>query len=222
MELILLFAGIIISIFAQIKVHSAFAKGSKMPNSKAIDGHEVAQAILKAESLANVPVSEVPGKLADHYNPINRTLHLSPEVYGAKTISALAVAAHEVGHAIQHRDNYHYLVMRTTLYPVVGFASYAAPLIIIAGMFISSVPMLLEIGILLFAATVFFTVITLPVEFDASRRAMVAINKLGLVTTEESVQVKKVLDAAALTYVAAAIASILELVRLIMIARSQD
>lgn len=218
----LIFIPMAIAMYAQWKVSSAFAKGSKLPNARGLTGQEVAKTILQAAMLTDVPVEQTPGKLADHYNPMKRSLSLSPDVYGQKTVAALGVAAHEVGHAIQHRDSYFWLKMRTSMYPVVKFSSWLAPILIIAGFFFAAIPNLLYAGIILFGASVFFTLITLPVEFDASRRALVQINKLGLVSPDESREVKKVLDAAALTYVAAAITAVLELTRLILIARSND
>lgn len=215
-------AGILITIYAQIKVHSAFKKGSKLRNQRGITGAETALLILKNQNLGDIPVQHSGGRLSDNYNPLNRTVNLSEGVYDEATISALAVAAHEVGHALQHRDAYAPLKMRTAIYPVVSFSSYLAPILIIAGFLVTSMPMLLNLGILLFAVSVFFTLVTLPVEFDASRRAMLVINQMGLVSADESQQVKKVLNAAALTYVAAAATAIMELARLILIAKSQD
>lgn len=219
---ILLLIPIVIAIYAQWKVGSAFKKGSQIPNSKGMTGAQAAQAILQSEQLGDLPVNQVQGRLSDHYNPVDRSLSLSPEVYSGASISAIGVAAHEVGHAIQHKESYGFLMLRTTFYPVVRFSSWLAPMLIIGGFIFTSTPYLLEVGIIIFAASVFFTLITLPVEFDASKRAMIHIQRLGLVTGEESIQVKKVLDAAALTYVAAAITAVMELIRLILIARSND
>lgn len=218
---LLLFGSIAISVFAQIKVHSAFKKASQIPNARGISGEETAKAILKAEGLPDLPVNQSQGKLSDHYNPIDKSLSLSPEVYNQKTIAALGVAAHEVGHALQHRDSYHFLTLRTGLYPLVKISSWAAPILIMISIF-SQLTNLLYIGIAFFAASVLFTLITLPVEFNASSRALKVIGQMGLVGADESRQVKKVLDAAALTYVAAALTAIMELVRLILIARAND
>ena len=164
---------------------------------------------------------QVPGKLSDHYDPRNKRLGLSPDIAQGTSISALAVAAHETGHAIQHRDAYKFLGMRSALYPLASFSSNLGPILIFISL-IFQFTGLLKIGIILFSASVLFTIVTLPVEFDASARAVVTLNKLGISSPSESALVKKVLSAAALTYVAAALAAVAELVRLILIARSND
>jgi Zn-dependent membrane protease YugP len=220
-QLILLAASFVFPIIAQIYLSRVFAKGRKVMSHRGLTGLATAQKILQAEGL-DIPVENVPGHLSDHYDPINRKLALSDSVYGEQSVAAVAVAAHEVGHAIQHKMGYKYLVLRTTLYPVVGFSSNVAPFLILGGIFFSTVPYLLHVGIVLFAISVIFTLITLPVEFDASRRALVAIDQLGLVTVDEHQVAKSVLNAAALTYVAAAVTAILELVRLILIAKGQE
>jgi len=222
LSLLLIIPAILITLYAQIKVSSTFKKASKIRNANSITGVETAKKILMAEGLGDIPVEQSKGKLSDHYHPIKRSISLSTDVYGKPSIAALGVAAHEVGHALQHRDSYSMLTLRTAIYPVVGFSSWLAPILIIAGFFIAEIPQILLAGIIMYAVTVLFTVITLPVEFDASKRAMVAINKLGLVTADESKQVKKVLNAAALTYVAAAITAVLELIRFILIFSARD
>lgn len=222
-EMLLLIASIIFPLLAQGYLWLTFASSKKVMSHRGLTGLETAKEILKANGLANeVNIIKTAGSLSDYYNPLDKTLALSESVYGEKSIAAVAVAAHEVGHAIQHKIGYKYLVMRTTLYPIVGFASNVAPFLIIAGIIFSTIPYLLEIGIVFFTASVFFTIITLPVEFDASSRALAAISNQGLVTMEEKSTAKKVLNAAALTYVAAAVTAVLELVRLIIIARSND
>jgi Zn-dependent membrane protease YugP len=190
-------------------------------SSMGLTGKQVAEKILQHEQLTNVQVFHVNGKLSDHYDPINKKLGLSDSVYESSSIGAVAVAAHEVGHAIQDKQRYRFLVLRTICYPVVGFSSNTAPILIIGGLFFPSIPALLPIGILLFAISVFFTLITLPVEFDASKRAMVSINSLGIISPTESAHARKVLNAAALTYVAAALTAILEMIRLILIYRER-
>ncbi len=216
---LLLIPAILLTLFAQWRVHSAFKKGAKIKNSRGITGADVAKKILEAGGLSSIPIHKGKGKLSDHYDPIKKSVSLSPEVYSGSSISSLAVAAHEIGHALQHRDSYHFLALRTGLYPVVRFISWLAPFLIIAGFIFSSLNILYA-GIIFFAASVVFTLITLPVEFNASSRAMVQIQELGLAQADESRQVKKVLNAAALTYVAAAIAAVLELLRLVLIARN--
>lgn len=221
-EILLLVLSIIFPILAQIYLSTTFSKASKTPSSMGLTGKQVAEKILAHEQLSSIPVNHVPGKLADHYDPINKKLALSDSVYDSTSIGAVAVAAHEVGHAIQDKQKYHFLVLRTVCYPIVGFSSNVAPLLIIGGLFFPSFPMLLPIGIVLFAVSVFFTLITLPVEFDASKRAMASINSLGIVSPTESAFARKVLNAAALTYVAAALTAIFEMIRLILIYRERN
>ncbi len=220
-QLLLIFVPLALSLYAQFKVSSTIKKYSKTPNAKGLTGEQVARMILERENLQHVEVFQVPGKLSDHYDPRNRRLGLSPDIAQGTSISALAVAAHETGHAIQHRDAYKFLGLRSALYPLASFSSNLGPILIFISL-IFQFTGLLQIGIILFSASVLFTIVTLPVEFDASARAVVTLNKLGISSPSESVLVKKVLSAAALTYVAAALAAIAELVRLILIARSND
>lgn len=216
-SIILLVPAILFTIYAQIKVSTAFARGSKIPNARGLTGFQTAKTIMNSNGM-DLPISESKGKLSDHYDPIKKSLALSPQVYGQKSIASMAVAAHEVGHALQHQAGYSFLKLRTFMYPAVSFSSKLAPFLIIAG-FIFATSNLLWLGIWMYAIAVVFTVVTLPVEFDASRRAMLALNQYGLLTADESREAKKVLSAAALTYVAAALTAILEIVRLIIIAR---
>jgi len=220
-QLLLIFVPLALSLYAQYKVSSVIKKYSRVPNSKGLTGEQVAKMILEKEHLQHVEVFQVPGKLSDHYDPRNKRLGLSPDIAQGTSISALAVAAHETGHAIQHRDAYKFLGMRSALYPLASFSSNLGPILIFISL-IFQFTGLLKIGIILFSASVLFTIVTLPVEFDASARAVVTLNKLGISSPSESALVKKVLSAAALTYVAAALAAVAELVRLILIARSND
>ena len=220
-QLLLIFVPLALSLYAQYKVSSVIKKYSRVPNSKGLTGEQVAKMILEKEHLQHVEVFQVPGKLSDHYDPRNKRLGLSPDIARGTSISALAVAAHETGHAIQHRDAYKFLGMRSALYPLASFSSNLGPILIFISL-IFQFTGLLKIGIILFSASVLFTIVTLPVEFDASARAVVTLNKLGISSPSESALVKKVLSAAALTYVAAALAAVAELVRLILIARSND
>jgi Zn-dependent membrane protease YugP len=222
LQIILLIASLVFPILAQLYLRSVFGSASKKISSLGITGKETAERILKHYDLSQIPVNHIAGKLSDHYDPINKKLALSDSVYESNSIAAVAVAAHEVGHAIQDKQKYRFLVLRTVCYPVVGFSSNVAPFLIIGGLFFPVVPHLLEVGILFFTISVFFTLITLPVEFDASRRAMVAVSELGLVSPSEKGQAQKVLSAAALTYVAAAVTAVLELVRLLLIARESE
>ena len=220
-QLLLIFVPLVLSLYAQYKVSSTIKKYSHTPNEKGLTGLAVARMILDRENLHSVDIIQVPGNLSDHYNPVKKQLGLSSAIANGTSISALAVAAHETGHAIQHRDAYAFLGMRSALYPLASFSSSLGPILIFISI-IMQFSGLLKIGILFFSLSVLFTVITLPVEFDASKRAVVVLEKLGLSSPRESVLVKKVLSAAALTYVAAALAAIAELVRLILIARSND
>ncbi len=220
-QLLLIFIPLAISLYAQYKVSSTVKKFAKVPNAQGLTGQQVAQMILDREGLSHVKIFQVPGTLADHYDPVGRKLGLSADIANGKSISALAVAAHETGHAIQHRDSYAFLSLRSHLYPLAKFSSSLGPILIFISL-IFQFTGLLKIGIAVFIASVAFTVITLPVEIDASARALVVINKLGLSSPHESKQVKSVLSAAALTYIAAALAAVAELVRLILIARSND
>jgi len=206
----------LLSLYAQYKVKSTFNKYSKINNSRGLSGVEAAKMILNYNNL-DLPISKHPGNLTDHYDPIKRTLALSESVYGQTNIASLAVAAHEVGHALQHQVSYPFLWLRTYMYPVVGFSSKLAPILIIIGFFVF--PTIIWLGIAFYAMATLFTVVTLPVEFDASRRAMKSINKLGLLSDKESKMARKVLTAAALTYVASTLTSIAELMRLILMAR---
>src|SRR6185295_2354085 len=201
---------------------STYAKYSEMPSASNRTGREVAQAILAANGLSDVQVEQGEGFLSDHYDPLKKTIQLSPHNYQASSVAAITVAAHEVGHAIQHQHAYVPLTMRTAIFPLANFGSKLAWIFIIAGFIFSNRlavagVSLLDVGILLFTFGVIFQLVTLPVEFDASRRALVQLNQLGFVAPEEQNRAKKVLDAAALTYVAAAAAAVLQLLRLLLI-----
>lgn len=208
---------IIIPIWAQFKVKNTYAKYSKLPTTAGMSGAEIARRILDANDLQNVSVVETQGVLSDHYNPMSKTVHLSSANYHHHSIAGAAVAAHEVGHAIQDKEAYAALRLRHALVPVANISSRMAWIFILAGMFISAIPNLLLIGIILFAAGVVFQLVTLPVEFNASSRAMDQIVSLGLISNTEERDARKVLNAAAMTYVAAAAVAVLELVRLILI-----
>ena len=221
MSLILFIVSILITIGSQLYLKVVFSKYKKVANSKQLTGNQVASKILNAEGLSSIALTQSPAKLSDHYDPLNKKVGLSPEIYEHRTLLALAVAAHEVGHAIQDKKAYGFLRLRTRIFPVVSFASSLAPIIIIFSFFASSLN-LLYIGIVCLAVTVVFALITLPVEIDASKRALAMIRRHNLATNSELVIVKKILTAAALTYVAAAAVALLELIRYIIIARSND
>lgn len=212
--IIILIPAILLTMYAQAKVSSAYKRYVRVHNRKGISGAETAREILSRNGLSDVRIEQVGGTLSDHYDPRTKVLRLSPEVYGRASIASCAIAAHEVGHAIQHSRNYAPLVVRNMIAPSVNVANSISWLMIMGG-FILGYTRLFNVGILLFSVAVLFQLITLPVEFDASRRALVELQNNGILTPDEIPQGKKVLDAAALTYVAAASTAILELLRLI-------
>ncbi|MFS0863382.1 zinc metallopeptidase [Fredinandcohnia sp. 179-A 10B2 NHS] len=206
---------IIIPIYAQIKVKSAYKKYSQIPSSSGMTGADVARRILDQNGLYDVRVEETPGVLSDHYDPRSKTVRLSTNNYYGNSVAGAAVAAHEVGHAIQDQQNYAFLRFRHALVPVANIGSNFSWILIIAGM-IFTIPSLMLYGIIFMAAAVLFQLVTLPVEFNASSRAMNEIVSAGVIRNDEERETKKVLNAAALTYVAAAAVAVLELLRLIL------
>ncbi|MGG5253810.1 zinc metallopeptidase [Neobacillus sp. SM06] len=216
---------ILIPLWAQARVKSAFAKYSRVPSSRQLRGAEVAREILNANGLYHVSIEEGRGFLSDHYDPRSKTVRLSPEIYHGHSIAAAAVAAHECGHAIQDAREYAFLRFRHALVPVANIGSNFSWVLIMIGIFAQMSGMLL-LGIIFMAAAVLFQVVTLPVEFNASNRAMQQVVSLGLIHGSEKPETKRVLDAAALTYVAAAAVAVLELLRLVLIytgmSRSDD
>jgi Zn-dependent membrane protease YugP len=218
--LILVGPTLLLSLWAQFMVKSTFAKYSKIICTKNITGQTAAGFLLKSNSILDVKIEEVGGSLTDHYDPSHKVLRLSQPVYGVNSIAAVGVAAHETGHAIQHALSWGPLALRSTLVPVANIGSSIGPWLAIAGIFFS-MPLLLNIGIFLFGGAVLFYVITLPVEFNASSRAIAILRNNNVLTADELKGVKKVLTAAALTYVASALTAIMTLLRYILIARSR-
>jgi len=218
---ILVLIGVVISLIASSKVRSTFHKYSKVASRSGLTGAEAADRILQREGIYDVNIQHVSGDLTDHYNPIKKTLSLSDATYASKSVAAIGVAAHECGHAIQHAKGYAPLKFRSTLAPIASFGSSISWFLILAGLFInnSSSQLLINAGIIAFSLAVLFQLITLPVEFNASSRAMAILERDGMLYGEEVRQSRKVLSAAAWTYVAAAAASILQLLRLILISR---
>ena len=216
--LILVVPTLILSMIAQVMVKSTFSKYSRIRCSRNISGRDAALLLLKENSINDVTVEAVRGSLSDHYDPNAKKLRLSEPVFGQPSIAAVGVAAHEAGHAIQHATGYGPLVLRSTLVPVANIGSSFGPWIAIAGLFFS-MPLLLNIGILLFGAAVIFYLITLPVEFNASSRALALLKSGNILTPQELEGAKKVLTAAALTYVASALTAIMSLIRLILLSR---
>ncbi len=219
--MILLIPAIVFALYAQSKVTSAFYKYSRMRNSYGHSGYQVARRLLDAHGLHDVPIELAPGRLSDHYDPRKRILRLSQEVYNSNSLAAVGVAAHECGHAIQHQEGYAPLQVRNAIAPVASIGSQAAWLFIMGGLLIGFTG-LFDIGILLFTVVVAFQIITLPVEFNASGRAIALLEGQGLVPVNELGPAKKVLDAAALTYVAATVSAILQLVRLLVLRGRRD
>jgi hypothetical protein len=200
-------------------VRSTYAKYKKVGTRSGITGAELARRILDAQNLQNVPVQDVAGELTDHYDPRSRTLRLSRSVGRGRSVAALGIAAHESGHAIQHSRSYAPLAIRNTVYPVASFGSKLGPIVVLGGLLFGIGEPLITIGIVLFAVAVAFSILTLPVEFNASSRAMQLLEGSGTMTQGELEGARKVLNAAAMTYVAAALASILTLLRLVLISR---
>ena len=221
---ILVIIGAIICMAASTKVKTTFNKYSKYRSMSGMTGAMAAERILRAAGITDVVVRQVPGSLSDHYNPSNKTLNLSDTVYGSNSVAAVGVAAHECGHAIQHARGYAPLCLRTAFVPVANIGSMLAWPVIILGLLINSRSsmMFINIGILLFSFAVIFQLITLPVEFNASRRALVMLKTQGILGDEELVYTRKVLGAAALTYVASAAAAILQLLRIILLFGGRD
>jgi len=219
----LLFAlpGLLLGLYAQFKLRSTYARYTQVAATTGVSGAEAAREILDDADLGGMPVQEVQGHLTDHYDPMKKALFLSSENYHGRSLAALGVAAHEAGHALQHKAAYVPMQMRMAMVPVTQFASTAVFWIFMLGMFLN-LAKLAVFALVAYAVIAFFQLVTLPVEFDASRRAKVQLLKLGLIRREEHRGVSKVLNAAALTYVAAMVASMFELLRLILIVRSQD
>jgi hypothetical protein len=205
---IILSPALLLMIWAQVKVHSAFRKYSQVGTSSGLTGGQVAMEILRANGIHDVRVEEVGGFLSDHYDPTKKVLRLSPNVYESRSTAAIGVAAHEVGHAIQHAKNYAPLALRSALVPAVQIGSFIWMPLFMLGMFIGSLQLGM-LGLVAFGAVAVFQLVTLPVEFDASGRAIAEVQRLGIVRGEELVGAKRVLNAAALTYVAAAVQSLL-------------
>jgi hypothetical protein len=218
---LLLIPAIILSIYAQFKVKSTYKKYMEVPNSAGLSGAEVARMILRDNNLDEVAVEEVPGMLSDHYDPRDKTVRLSTGNFRGRSIAALSVAAHEVGHAIQDAVDYAPLRVRHAILPVANIGSSLSIWLIMAG-FLFQFTGLIDLGILFFTGAVLFQVVTLPVEFNASSRALEILEGSSFLKRDEMPIAKKVLNAAALTYVAAAAVSVLELVRLLMIRNSMS
>lgn len=211
---LLLIVSMAISMGAQILIKARYSQYQKVKNTKGISGVEVAQEILKKHGMNNVYVVETTGYLSDHFDPTKNVVRLSKEVYHGETISAASIAAHEVGHAIQHKEGYWLMKFRSAIVPVVNLSSKFGYIAIVIGLG-SQITGLIYAGIIMLFAILLFQLVTLPVEFDASNRGMKNLEEYGLVTSSEKAGVKKVLGAAALTYVAGLITTIVEVFRII-------
>ena len=216
---ILVVIGAVICMIASARVKGTFNKYSQLRSMSGMNGAQVAQRVLQASGIYDVQVRHVSGSLTDHYDPRTKTVNLSDPVYNATSVAALGVAAHECGHAIQHAKSYAPLSIRSALVPIANFGSMLAWPVILIGLFFNtrSSGLIIDIGILLFSAAVLFQLVTLPVEFDASRRALVMLRTQGILADDELKYTRRVLKSAALTYVASAAAAILQLLRIILI-----
>ena len=220
----LLFPAIILAIYAQMKVSSTFQRYLRVSASSGLTGAQVARDLLNKNNLSDIPVEITPGNLTDHYDPKQRVVRLSPQVYHGRSLAALGVAAHETGHALQHAQEYVPLNIRSALFPVANFGSQLAfPLFFIGLLFGRGGTFLMDLGILLFTFAVLFQVFTLPVEFNASSRALNMLETEGyLMRGGEVAGARKVLSAAALTYLAATAMAVLQLIRLLLLRGMRD
>ena len=210
-----------VTLFAQFYINHNYKKYSKKEDASGVSGYETARRILDNNGLYEVAINKVDGTLSDFYDPRNKTVNLSNDIYNGQTIAAVSVAAHECGHAIQDKDGYLFLRIRRTIIPVVNFASYAGYFAVILGLFFSVVS-LIRIGILMELTILFFQLITLPVEFNASNRGLKEIKELNMLDNTEYSGSKKMLTSAALTYVAGVASSLVQVIRLVLILRRRD
>lgn len=225
--LIFMIPALLLALWAQFKLRSNYERYSQVGTRNGLSGAQTAREILDRNGLPNVEIYEVEGTLSDHYDPSKRAVFLSTDVYHGNSVASLAVAAHEVGHALQHKLSYAPLNLRMALVPITGIATNLSMFLILGGLFLGSVlgpisSTLLWIGVGCYALIAFFQLITLPVEYDASARAKVQLLKLGIIDPRESEGVERMLGAAALTYVAAMVSALMELIRLFLLARSRD
>jgi Zn-dependent membrane protease YugP len=213
---------LLLAFYAQFKVRGTFSKFSEVKTAAGRTGAEVAGELLRRRGIRDIKIEQVEGSLSDHYDPRTRTLSLSPDVYGSDSVAAVGVAAHECGHALQDKEHYAPLALRSAIVPVATIGTNAAWILFMVGLFVPALRVLMNLGILLFLGYVAFSLVTLPVEFDASRRAVTVLQGEGLVMPSEAEGVRSVLNAAALTYVAAAAMAILQLVRLLVLRNMRD
>ena len=219
--ILLVLPAALLALWAQMRVKSTFARYSRERTYSGLTGAETARRILDANGLYDVRVEHISGQLTDHYDPTQKVVRLSDDVYGRATIAAVGVAAHETGHALQHADSYVPMQIRSAIIPITNIGSQLSIPMILIGYIFGFQP-LVAIGILLFSLMTVFQLVTLPVEFNASRRALVLLRENGILYQDEAVKTRKVLSAAALTYVAGALSSILQLLRLIILFGGRD
>ncbi len=218
-SMIVLIPAIIISFYAQAKLKSAYGRYAQVVNSKGITGREAAAMILRSNGLESIPVQQVQGSLTDHYDPRKKTLSLSEGVYDTPSIAAIGIAAHECGHALQDSSGYTMLKIRNSIVPAVNIGSFLSWPILILGIFLGALQLQM-VGVVLFAAVIVFHLVTLPVEIDASRRAVAMLSECGIISSDSDMTgVKAVLKAAALTYIAALASSVASLIRMLLIIR---
>ncbi len=221
--LVLLLLSFVLALYAQMRVSSVYNKNAQIPSRGRITGREAAEAVMSRAGITDVSIEETGGHLTDHYDPMNKRLVLSSENYRGTSLAALGVAAHEAGHAIQHKVGYSMLKTRMALVPITQITSQILPFVMIGGFIFGGIGgVMLDIGILCYAVLTLFHLVTLPVEFDASRRANVELAGLGIIERDEAPGVKETLNAAALTYVAAFLSSLLHLLYLLSMRRSDD
>ncbi|TGE32734.1 zinc metallopeptidase [Desulfosporosinus sp. Sb-LF] len=220
--MVLLIPAILLSLFAQYRISSAYKHYSSIRAQSGLTGAQAARAILNGNGLYDVRVEPIGGRLSDHYDPRSRVINLSEDVYHGNSLSSVAVAAHETGHALQHASGYFPMQLRSSFVPVANIGSGAGPILIMIGLFMPSFGWLLQLGILAFTFAVLFQLITLPVEYNASHRALLLLQEGRMLGSDEVRGARSVLNAAALTYVAAALAAVLQLARFILIARGRS
>ena len=221
LTLTLFIIGFIIVLYAQIKINSTSGKYKNIKLNKNISGQEVARMILDSNGMNNIHVVETQGELTDHYDPRRKVVRLSKQIFHDNAIASVAVAAHEVGHAIQDKENYIFMKIRSILVPIVNFITYIGYIVAFISL-LAGITGYLKVSIIIILAALLFQLVTLPVEFDASKRGREQLVKLGIIDGSEEKGVKKMLDAAAFTYVASFISSLLNLLRLIIMLRDRD
>lgn len=219
---LLIIPGLVLALWAQSKVRNAYNKWSCIRSKSGMTGADIAKLILTGHRLSDIPIREIQGELTDNYDPIKKRLNLSEDVFEGDSVAAAGIAAHEAGHAIQHNVGYIPIKLRNGIYPIASFGSTLAFPLFFIGLIMGYNKFLIDLAIYLFAGFVAFTLITLPVEFDASKRAVAILQTSGYFTREELIGIKEVLSAAALTYVASAATAILQLLRLLILRGSRD